>query len=80
MGLTRQYRPADTLTVGELADAMDEIVTGENDVPGVPDFQVVFVNSDSGHRYIGTVEVNPASQTVYLYESDRKGGGPPSPE
>lgn len=35
------------------------------------EYELVFVNSDSGHRLIGTIEVNPQHQTVYLYELTR---------
>ncbi len=32
------------------------------------EYELVFVNSDSGHRRIGTIEVNVAHKVVYLYE------------
>lgn len=32
------------------------------------EYELVFVNSDSGHRRIGTIEVNSQHQIVYLYE------------
>jgi hypothetical protein len=32
------------------------------------EYDLVFVNSDSGHRRIGTVEVNAEHKVVYLYE------------